>query len=110
VRNADALRHQSATRSAYVVHVLRKKQQNKGENSMKKQKPNKLSLKQIESLCDRYVNNNLNITQEAKRLGVARRSIYFHLWKWGIIKKKKKSLWQRIKEYFTMPIYSVEVK
>jgi hypothetical protein len=65
---------------------------------MNKQKPNKLSKGTIEYLCMAYRQGWLNIQKEAKRLGVSRKCIYYHLNKARLIKKP--SIWQRNKKYF----------
>lgn len=70
---------------------------------MNNQFPNKLTQREIKHILEKYNSGNLNITKEAKRLGVARRSIYFHIWKQN--PKKKKTLWQRIKAYLGLSPY-----
>jgi predicted ArsR family transcriptional regulator len=70
------------------------------EIKMKNQKyrPNKLSKGTVEYLCMAYKEGTLNIQQEAKKLGVSRKAVYFHLHSHGLIKKP--SLWQRMIKYF----------
>jgi hypothetical protein len=70
---------------------------------MNNQFPNKLTSREIKHILKKHQEGKLNITKEAKRLGVARRSIYFHIWKQN--PKKKKTLWQRIKAYFEVSPY-----
>lgn len=79
----------------------------KGEK-MKKYMPNKLTEREVKHILEKYQNGKLNISKEAKRLGIARRSIYYHLWEHGMLvrkTKKKKTIWQKIKAYFGIQNY-----
>jgi DNA-binding NtrC family response regulator len=73
----------------------------------RKQVPNKLTSREVKHILEKFKEGKLNITKEADRLGVARRSIYHHLWSKGVLvrKPKRKTLWQRIKAYFGIQTY-----
>jgi len=63
-------------------------------------RPHKLKKSQVQNLCKKYQRGNLNITHTADKLGVSRRTIYFHLHRAGLIETPKKTLWQKICLYF----------
>jgi IS30 family transposase len=67
-----------------------------------------------EYLCKKYAEGTLNIQQEARRLRISRTSIYRHLHKAGLVKKKeeiveqeekKKGFWEKVKEFFGIGMF-----
>ena len=61
----------------------------------------KLYKSVIEHLCREYRKGTLNISKEAKRMGVSRRTIYYWLDKKGLIRGKRDGmkLWGKAKSF-----------